>query len=291
MIVVTVALVAEHADAAAGLLHAHGAGGVEIRDGEELPPPGVPALPAGRAEVRGYFDLAAAADTAAAELRRALRVSPDVAQLPDADWTVSWREHFRPQHRGRVFVVAPWMAEADAPTPSGAVRVVLEPGLAFGTGDHPTTGMCLVALDLFLQRHPGARVLDVGTGSGLLCIAARKLAAGLVVGTDNDPIALRVARENAAVNGVGFDLRPDLPAGARFDLVLANILANTLIELAPALSQALAPGGRLVLSGILREQADAVEAAYAGALTPGPRSFEANWVCAVFDATGGAHAG
>jgi ribosomal protein L11 methyltransferase len=175
------------------------------------------------------------------------------------------------------------MSEADVSTPPGALRLVLEPGLAFGTGDHPTTGLCLEELDRFVQSHPGASVLDVGTGSGILAIAAKKLGAGATVGTDNDPVALRVARENAEVNGVAFDVRAEIPEGATFDLVLANILANTLCDLAPGLSRAVAPGGRLLLSGILETQAAEVEAAYAPFLVPRERRVEANWVCAAFD--------
>jgi ribosomal protein L11 methyltransferase len=163
--------------------------------------------------------------------------------------------------------------------PAGGVRVVIEPGLAFGTGDHPTTGLCLEALDVFLQRNPDASVLDVGTGSGVLAIAARKLGAGLVVATDNDPVAVRVARENAAANGVLIDVRPEIPEGVVFDLVLANILANTLVELAPRLMAALAPRARLVLSGILEGQIREVTVAYRPSLQLRPPSVEGDWAC------------
>ena len=286
MIVLTAAVPEALADAAAGLLHQQGASGVELRDGESLPPPGVTALPAGQAEVRGYFDESAVAEEAAEVLRQATGAEPDLEELPVEDWTSSWKKLFRPQHRGRLFVVAPWMTEAEVPTPKGATRLTLEPGLAFGTGDHATTGQCLEEVDLFVQAHPGASVLDVGTGSGILAIAARKLGAGVTVATDNDPIALRVARENAIANGVVFDVRKNIPEGATFDLVLANILANTLVELAPTLSRAVAVGGRLVLSGILGEQGDEIEAAYRPFLTPSPRRIESNWTCQVFEKRG-----
>ncbi len=136
----------------------------------------------------------------------------------------------------------------------------------------------------FLQRDPGAAVLDVGTGSGILAIAARKLGAGLAVGTDNDPLALRVARENATVNGTVIDLRSEIPEGVEFDMVLANILSNTLVELAPRLARAVAPGGRLVLSGILGGQVAEVEAAYLPFLKAGPSTFEGEWACLEFEA-------
>jgi ribosomal protein L11 methyltransferase len=284
LIVLTLAIRADLSDAAAGLLHRYGASGVELRDADSLPPPGVAALESGRAEVRGYFESASTAEDAAEELRLVLGVEPDLEELPVEDWTASWKQHFRPVRRGRVLVVAPWMRE---PAPAGAVRVVIEPGLAFGTGDHPTTGMCLEALDVFLQREPGAAVLDVGTGSGILAIAARKLGAGLAVGTDNDPVALRVARENATVNGTVIDLRSEIPEAVEFDLVLANILSNTLVELAPRLVRAVAPGGRLVLSGILEAQTAEIEAAYRPLLKAGPSTVEGEWVCLEFEAETG----
>ena len=286
MIVVTVATSAELSDAAAGLLHRFGASGVELRDSEGLPPPGEKAQSAGRAEVRGYFESAPSAENAAEALRMALSAEPDVEEIPIEDWSASWKSHFHPVRRGRVLVVAPWMRDQAVP---GGVRVVIEPGLAFGTGDHPTTGMCLDALDLFLQRNPGAAVLDVGTGSGILAIAARKLGAGLSVGTDNDPLALRVARENAAVNGALIDLRSGIPEGVEFDLVLANILANTLVELAPDLAHAVAPGGRLILSGILESQVSEVEAAYRPLLVVGSSTFEGEWAC--LELAAGEHGG
>jgi ribosomal protein L11 methyltransferase len=143
-------------------------------------------------------------------------------------------------------------------------EIVLDPGMAFGTGTHPTTSLCLAALSDLLAARPGARVLDVGTGSGLLAIAARKLGAGVVAGNDNDPVAVQVARENAALNGVALELN-ERDVGEQhgpFELVLANILANTLVALAPALAAQLAPGGVVLLSGILTPQEEEVRAAY-----------------------------
>ncbi len=280
MIIVKLAISAELSDAAAGVLHRFGASGVELRDSESLPPPGVGPLREGQAEVRGYFESPTSAEDVAEELRLLLGAEPDLEELPIEDWSASWKQHFRPVHRGRVLIVAPWMHE---PVPPGGVRVVIEPGLAFGTGDHPTTGMCLEGLDVFLQRDPDAAVLDVGTGSGILAIAARKLGAGLAVGTDNDPVALRVARENATANSTAIDFRPEIPIGVEFDLVLANILANTLVELAPELMRAVAPGGRLILSGILEGQVAEVEAAYPSLRRAGPPTLEGEWACLEFE--------
>jgi ribosomal protein L11 methyltransferase len=281
-VVVTIAVSAELSDAAAGVLHRFEASGVEIRGEDALPPPGMAALDPGRAEVRGFFEGRPPAEEAADALRALMGVDPWVEDLPLEDWTASWRQHFRPVHRGRVLVVAPWMNE---PAPHGAVRVVVEPAMAFGTGDHPTTGLCLEALDLFLQRLPGASVLDVGTGSGILAIAAHQLGAGLTVATDNDPIALRTARENAIANQVVIDVRPEIPGEVKFDLVLANILSNTLIELAPELARAVAPGGRLVLSGILTGQVEEVTRVYRRLLHFGSVAFEGDWACITFEAS------
>jgi len=168
-----------------------------------------------------------------------------------------------PLQVGRVFLRPSWI---EAEPPPGSVEVVLDPGMAFGTGTHPTTALCLEAVGDFLSRRPGAAVLDVGTGSGLLAIAARRLGAGRVVATDNDPVALRVAAENASRNGAALELieAPLASVAGAFDLVVANILANVLVELAPELSGHLSPGGELVLAGVLVPQEEEVRAAFAG---------------------------
>jgi ribosomal protein L11 methyltransferase len=193
-----------------------------------------------------------------------------VEEQPDQDWGEAWKEGLTTLTIGRAFVRPSWIAAA---TPPGLAEIVLDPGMAFGTGTHPTTSLCLAALSDLLADRPGARVLDVGTGSGLLAIAARKLGAGPVAGNDNDPVAVRVARENAALNRVELDLNEREVAAQRgpFDLVLANILANTLVELAPALAAQLARGGVVLLSGILTPQEEEVRAAYlAAGLAPLP---------------------
>ena len=248
---------------AAELMEA-GAGGVEIRDGEGTPMPGVTQPAAGRALVVGFF----AERQAAGEAGGAF--GGEVAEVPDQDWGEAWKRGLTPLSIGRAFVRPSWI---DAPTPPGMVEIVLDPGMAFGTGTHPTTSLCLAGLSDLLAARPGASVLDVGTGSGLLAIAASKLGAGRVAGNDNDPIAVRVARENAALNGVALELdeRPVQLQPGPFDVVLANILANTLVELAPAITAQLAPGGVVLLSGILTPQEEEVRAAYlAAGLRPHP---------------------
>jgi ribosomal protein L11 methyltransferase len=171
----------------------------------------------------------------------------------------------------------------DAAAPAGAAEIVLDPGMAFGTGTHPTTALCLAALSDLLAARAGAAVLDVGTGSGLLAIAAAKLGAARVVANDVDPVAVEVARENAARNGARVEITA-APAGeipGPFDVVVANILANTLVELAPALARRLAPGGVVLLAGILAPQEAEVRDAYvAEGLRPlaGGDRREGEWV-------------
>jgi ribosomal protein L11 methyltransferase len=234
-----------------------GASGVEVRDGEGTPMPGQPQPAPGRALLVAWF-----ADRASAEAAAEAAGGGEVAEVPDEDWGETWKKGLGPMVIGRAFVRPSWV---DAPVPPGLAEVVLDPGMAFGTGTHPTTSLCLAGLSELLAARPGAAVLDVGTGSGLLAIAARKLGAGRVTGNDNDPVAVAVARENAARNGVPEVALTEaaLPAiGGAFDLVVANILANTLVELAPEIAARLAPGGAVLLSGILTPQEDEVRAAY-----------------------------
>jgi ribosomal protein L11 methyltransferase len=232
-----------------------GASGVEVRDGEGTPMPGARLPSAGNALLVAWFPDRPAADAGAR------RHGGDVAEVPDEDWSEGWKKDFRPLDVGRVRVRPSWIEE---PPPPGAVEVVIDPGMAFGTGGHATTALCLAALSDLLGARPGASVLDVGTGSGLLAIAARKLGAGRVAANDVDPKAVEVARENAAANGVALEIVEDpLPAIAgAFDVVVANILANTLVELAPLVAAKLAPGGVVLLAGILLPQEDEVRRAY-----------------------------
>jgi ribosomal protein L11 methyltransferase len=256
-----------------------GASGVEVRDGEGTPMPGAALPPPGRALLVAWFGAEADAREAAQAL------GGTVAEVADEDWGESWKKGLGPLSIGRVFVRPSWV---DAPTPPGMVEVVLDPGMAFGTGTHPTTSLCLAALSDLLAARGGASVLDVGTGSGLLAIGAKKLGAGRVAGNDNDPVAVAVALENAERNGADVALTTDPLSAIQgpFDLVVANILANTLVELAPPIAAQLAPGGAVLLSGILAPQADAVRAAYVALglrpLPGGDRS-EGEWALLVLE--------
>lgn len=181
-----------------------------------------------------------------------------VDKVAEQNWVELTQAQFDPiQIDERMWIVPSWHR---APDP-GALNIVLDPGLAFGTGSHPTTSLCL----RWLSRHvgAGASVLDYGTGSGILGIAAAKLGASRVVGVDIDPAALRAAEENAQRNGVSVILLPvDEPVAEHFDIVAANILTNPLKVLAPLLGARAASGGWLILAGILTTQAQEIVDTY-----------------------------
>ena len=174
----------------------------------------------------------------------------EVDVLGDEDWAHSWMAHYKPQQVGRnLWVVPSW---CEAPDPA-AINIILDPGLAFGTGDHPTTSLCLEWLSE--QALAGKTVLDYGCGSGILSIAALKLGAGEAWAVDIDAQALEVTRRNAVHNGIHSRLNvmppSELPPGFQADIVIANILFGTLIELATELKSRVRSGGWLVLSGLL----------------------------------------
>lgn len=198
-----------------------------------------------------------------------------VEALADRAWERAWMDDYRPMSfGGGLWVVPTGMA---APQPD-AVNLRLDPGLAFGTGTHATTALCLEALAATPPR--GETVIDYGCGSGVLAVAALLLGARAAVAVDHDPQALRATRENAERNGVAGRLRV-LDAGAALppaDLVVANILAGVLVELAPRLVAALRPGARLALSGVLAEQAATVASAYTGSCRLQPLVLREGWV-------------
>ena len=240
-----------------------GAVGVEVRDGEGTPMPGA-APPEGCAVLLGWFAGAAEAEQARAAL------GGRVEEVADRDWGEAWKAGVGPVVAGRVLVRPSWVSAA---APPGSVEVVLDPGMAFGTGTHPTTALCLAVLSDLLAGRPGASVLDVGTGSGLLAIAAHKLGAGRVRANDNDPVAVEVARDNAARNGAPIEIssEPLATIDGQYQVVVANILANTLVELAREMAAHVAPGGVAAVSGVLLSQEEEVRTAYAAAgLAPVP---------------------
>jgi len=191
-----------------------------------------------------------------------------VALLPDVDWIRLSQEGLPPVRAGRFFVYG---AHDAGTVPHGVIPVKIEAGLAFGTGHHETTALCLHALSDISKRRRFANVLDLGCGTGLLAIGAAKLWRKAVLASDIDPVAVEVTKENARANGEaplvraltadGLD-HPALAGQAPYDLIIANILAGPLTKLAPAIARALAPGGMLVLSGLLQWQENLVLSFY-----------------------------
>ena len=193
-----------------------------------------------------------------------------VATLPDTDWSESWKENYPPQEIGQKLVVLPyWLADSDT---GGRLPVILDPGLTFGTGAHPSTQMVLQAMEE--QIFPGAVCVDLGSGSGILSIAALRLGAKSAIGVDIDPKAEDIARENCGYNGFSSpeftaltgNVLTDTPlmdklCQNRFDVVLVNIVADVIIALSPVLPRLMNEKSRLICSGILDNRLNDVTAA------------------------------
>ena len=198
-----------------------------------------------------------------------------VEPVAEQNWVQLTQSQFDPiRVSGRLWIVPSWH---EAPDPA-AINLVLDPGMAFGTGSHPTTRLCLEWLER--EVRGGERVLDYGCGSGILAIAAARLGAASVAGVDIDPQAVEAARANAERNGVSasfFDSAE--PVADEYDFVVANILSNPLRVLAPAICAHVRRGGRLALSGILREQADEIIGIYARWLPLQVADVREDWVC------------
>jgi ribosomal protein L11 methyltransferase len=199
--------------------------------------------------------------------------------VEDKDWSQEWKKHFQPIpcSEGRLWICPSWL---EAPEPN-AVNLRLDPGLAFGTGSHPTTMLCLNWLEK--QALEGKTVIDFGCGSGILGIAALLLGAEKVWAIDNDPQALLASRDNAQRNGIADErlitlLPEQIPAGAKADIMVANILAKPLIDLAPQISNLTSNNGYLCLSGILSHQIGQVSEAYTHQFEFEPANIEDDWV-------------
>ncbi len=190
------------------------------------------------------------------------------AEITDTGWAEKWKENFVPRRIGNRIVVRPtWEPYEPAP---GDVVLTIDPGQAFGTGNHETTRMCLQLLESVFEKTPAPqRVLDLGTGTGILGIAAAKLGAAFTLGIDTDPKAVEVAAENARINGVGERFRATfMPLACEtgsYDLVVANIIAEILIDMKTELLDRCVPGARIILSGILSEKSRWVAQEYAAA--------------------------
>jgi ribosomal protein L11 methyltransferase len=198
--------------------------------------------------------------------------------VPEVDWAEAWKQFFVPRTVGRFFVRPSW---EEAPVPEGLVEIVLDPGQAFGTGDHPTTRMCLELVGETVTA--GARVADIGSGSGILSIAAAKLGAE-VEGVDLDAPSVEAARENAARNGVSAEFRLGTgfePLEGTYDVVLSNIISAALIGLAPVTAARVRPGGAWIVSGVIQDNwADVLSAAEAAGFRLDRRLEEGEWVAA-----------
>jgi ribosomal protein L11 methyltransferase len=258
-------------------LLAAGAASITLEDAADdpvlEPPPGsTPLWP--RVRIKALFD--SAADAGAL---RALFANATFEHIADRAWEREWLKDFHPMRFGRRLWICPGGQRPQLDDSAEAQCLIeLDPGLAFGTGTHPTTALCLEWLDGAQLR--GKSVVDYGCGSGVLAIAALKLGAASTLAIDIDPQALIATRENAARNHVVGHLTVALPEAAsrgQAEIVLANILAEPLVELAPSFAERVAPGGSIVLSGILRGQAPPVASRYAAWFDMRPAVIREDW--------------
>ncbi len=263
-------------DAVGQALYGVGCGGFEVRDAQ---PPAI----------AGFLPVDDRLEDRLTHLQDALIALPGfgvagagteltLRYVEETDWANAWKAFYKPFRVGRrLLVTPPWEHPDLAPSD---IPLVIDPGMAFGTGSHPTTQLCLTALEDFVQ--PGDAVADVGTGSGILAIAAAKLGASSVSASDNDPLAVTIARENAAANGVFVTVTDALPAGT-YRVVVANILADVIIGLAPDLIARISPGGILIASGIINTRAEDVQTALEALhLTPLETRRQGEWVALIF---------
>ncbi|CDG00172.1 50S ribosomal protein L11 methyltransferase [Avibacterium paragallinarum] len=234
----------------------------------------------GNTDVIALFDAETEMQQIVHQLKSAGYLSEDTAykieQIEDKDWEREWMDNFHPMQFGkRLWICPSWREVPD----ENAVNVMLDPGLAFGTGTHPTTALCLEWLDSLDLN--GKTVIDFGCGSGILAIAALKLGAKSAIGIDIDPQAILASRNNAEQNGVSDHLQlflaKDAPQDLQADVVVANILAGPLKELSPTISQLVKPQGQLGLSGILETQAQSVCEAYEAVFSLDPVAVREEW--------------
>ncbi|MFQ2431593.1 50S ribosomal protein L11 methyltransferase [Aeromonas caviae] len=272
---------AKTADKVSNMLLGRGAQAVTFMDAKDVPVyepmPGETPL-WGETEVIGLFDAETDPAPTIAFFQQIFGedVGYKVEQLEDKDWVREWMDHFHPMQFGeRLWICPSWR---DVPNPD-AVNVMLDPGLAFGTGTHPTTALCLQWLDgLDLA---GKTVVDFGCGSGILGIAALKLGAARVIGIDIDPQAIQASRDNAERNGVADQIELYLPADqpqdVEADVVVANILAGPLRELAPLIAGHGKAGSLMALSGVLESQAPELETIYGQWFEMDPTAVKEEW--------------
>jgi len=217
------------------------------------------------------------------ELRRLGASSVAIGAVPDEDWSETWKQFFKPRRVGKRFVICPTWEEYEIR--EGDLEILLDPGQAFGTGDHPTTRLCLQLMEQI--DVAGAKVADVGCGSGILSIGALLLGAKEVDAVDIDPLSVEVALENAKINRVEYrcsvgDGFGSLPS-REYDIVVSNIISAVLIRLAPEAAAHVKKGGCWVVSGIIKQNwPDVLEAAEKAGFTLSTKAEEDEWVAAVF---------
>jgi ribosomal protein L11 methyltransferase len=241
--------------------------------------------------IRGYFPNDAEAEEKRLQIERSIAYmnmmlpmsKPEFKIVADEDWADAWKKHYKPVRLGKRILVRPlWIDEAPR---DGEIVIALDPGMAFGTGTHPTTQLCLEALERMVL--PALDVLDLGCGSGILSIAAAKFGANKIIAVDIDPLAIDATIKNAEQNGViekiktyRGSLENVITSARRFDLVVVNILAKIIIEMCEQkLGQTVRPGGKAIFSGIIDTQADDVEAALRKTgLEPLARYQQGDWI-------------
>lgn len=290
---VTLRVDGEAAEATAGVLQRYGYQGVAVEH-EGIPPDKLDEdqiPPATTLAVKAYIPEDEQSDALKKQLEDALGYMNMMYPMPtpvykiveEADWAEAWKAHYHPVRIGKRLLIRPLWTEVELQPDD--VEIALDPGMAFGTGTHPTTQLCLEATEDLLV--PGAQVLDLGTGSGILAIAAAKLGAAHVLALDNDAIAVEAAIENAEQNGAAAkitvqegSLETVVGSARRFDLILVNILARIIIQMCSQhLGEVVRPGGLAIFSGIIVEQADDVEAALRSTgLQPYARRVQGDWV-------------
>lgn len=281
-------LAPEQAAIAEQLLDALGAASISFTDAADQPifEPELNSTPLWQqSRCTGLFDEQQDIANISQQCQQLLKLSANaltIEHLEDRDWVRAWLDDFKPMLFGERLCICPTAFEPL----TGKLNIMLDPGLAFGTGTHPTTRLCLEWLDQHAENLQDRPVLDYGCGSGILAIAAALLGAGQLDAVDIDPQALTATDSNAEVNRVSHKINGYLSGDfqaqrghQQYDVLLANILANPLIELAPLLSSFLKPQGFIVLSGILQEQAEAVIQAYQPYIQFQPVARHDGWVC------------
>jgi ribosomal protein L11 methyltransferase len=290
---------AEYVEPLSVIFHRHGYGGVVVEqvggynpDEDEIAPDDSTAilrcyLPIDRTTVSRKEHIRIAVDL----ISRLCSLSPlEERVMEDGEWMESWKSHFSVLHMGRIVICPSWLEYEAKP---GEVVIGMDPGMAFGTGHHPTTHMCLTELEKLVT--PGTRVLDVGTGSGILTVAAAKLGAAHVLALDMDPVAIKAARANVKANGLQrvvkvqrHTLSPEDSAEGGFDLVVANLYTKVILDIGSTLMAQLVPQGNIIVSGIMADRVPEVEKCLeAAGCTILRRAQEGDWAVLVGSKTTG----